>query len=670
MDLTFNVLESIRRDIRELRDDLTIEKDSRIKSCEDLKKELKEVRRDVRYLKADLVAERDARQAAMEELRREFLEELRREVGQVHAAIDVQRKRIRVSEEEGFMILDGACISWGLSDVPPGSAPAAVDVEYPRSYRMPPSVFATSKDHCSFVIGTGDNGHSRIRKDGFTASALSFAGADATRGGCQMNWFAVGPRVIDTERTAADVGVWGGPVPRLENMSTDEKQTMFTNLFRQADVNNSGSLDSKEFLSLLRACNLNLSRSSVRRIMEEADINDDGTIQFEEFVPVMVDIIQSMQALEEGSQLAAEEDQEAWEAAQKWILEGMTIEELEESALDIFQAFDTDKSGTLERGEFIECIRAMDLGMTRKEILYIMAQADANSDGVISYEEFLPVAIEQLVAAAHDKLVEAGSGQRTKVLTEHFTRKFNSADENGSGAATGKLMAAEVRGILLSSSLSAVQVETIMAEAHIGGDGMVQYTKFARICAVMAGNFWGGMPPQEKGFNQLTTEELAVYLKQMYTAADADNSGYLDETEMVMLLQNSGLDLNQRAIRRVMEEADTNDDGRIDYDEFVPLMANLFDSMKVIHDAVDSAAAEEAAAAAASEQLFENIPAAQLDASILSMFQTADSDESGQLDRKEFMEAMRQLDFGLSRKEIQALMGFIDKDRDGKISYE
>ena len=45
MDLTFNVLESIRRDIRELRDDLTIEKDSRIKSCEDLKKELKEVRR-------------------------------------------------------------------------------------------------------------------------------------------------------------------------------------------------------------------------------------------------------------------------------------------------------------------------------------------------------------------------------------------------------------------------------------------------------------------------------------------------------------------------------------------------------------------------------------------------------------------------------------------------
>eukprot|EP00656_Telonema_subtile_P056734 TRINITY_DN9142_c0_g8_i1.p1 TRINITY_DN9142_c0_g8~~TRINITY_DN9142_c0_g8_i1.p1 ORF type:complete len:1064 (+),score=417.22 TRINITY_DN9142_c0_g8_i1:39-3230(+) len=670
MDLTFNVLESIRRDIRELRDDLTIEKGARDKTNEELKQELKEVRRDVRYLKADLVSERDAHQTAMEDMRREFLEEMRREVGQITSAIDVQRKRIRVNEEEGFLVVDGACVSWGLADMPPGGAPAAVDIEYPKSYRVPPAVFATSKDHCSFVIGTGDNGHSRIRKDGFTASALSFAGVDATRGGCQMNWFAVGSRVVDTERSAADVGVWGGPVPKLESMSTQEKETLFSNLFRQADVNNSGSLDSREFLQLLRACNLSLSRSAVRRIMEEADINDDGTIQFEEFVPVMVDIIQSMQALEEAAVLDQAEDQEAWEAAQKWILEGMTVEELEEAALDIFQAYDADKSGSLERAEFLECIRAMDLGVTRKEILFIMAEADTNHDGMISYEEFLPVAIEQLVAAAHDKLIEAGSGQRTKVLTEHFTRKFQEADEKGTGMATGKLKAAEVRGILSASSLSSVQVETIMAEAHVGGDGMISYNKFARIVSVMAGNFWGGMPPQEKGFNQLTNEELAVYLKQMYTAADVDNSGYLDETEMVALLQNSGLNLSKSAIHRVMEEADTNDDGMIEYDEFVPLMANLFESMKVIDEAAENQASQQAAAAAATEQLFDDLPAAQLDANILSMFQAADSDNSGELDRSEFMEAMRQLDFGLSRKEIKSLMSFIDKNNDGKVSYD
>merc|ERR1719272_660440 len=111
MDLTFNVLESIRRDVREVRDDLSIEKDARTHSYEELKRDLKECRRDVRYLKADLVAERESRQTAMEDMRREFLEEMRREVGQITSAIDVQRKRSRVSEEEGYMVIDGACVS-------------------------------------------------------------------------------------------------------------------------------------------------------------------------------------------------------------------------------------------------------------------------------------------------------------------------------------------------------------------------------------------------------------------------------------------------------------------------------------------------------------------------------------------------------------------------------
>jgi len=453
-------------------------------------------------------------------------------------------------------------------------------------------------------------------------------------------------------------------------MTTDEKMTLFQNLFRQADVNNSGDLDSSEFLQLLRACNLNLSRNAVRRIMEEADINDDGTIQFEEFVPVMVDIIQSMQALEEGSAATEQEDKEAWDTARKYILEGMMPEELEEAALQIFMAYDVDNSGTLERQEFLECVRAMDMGMTRKEILYIMAQADANHDGVISYEEFLPVAIEQLIALAHDKLMDRGSGNRTKVLTDHFNRKFIAADEGLSGMATGKLKAAEIRNILGSSSLSAVQIETIMAEAHIGGDGMVSYAKFACVCAVMAGDFWGGMPPQEKGHNAMTPEEMEVYLQQLYTAADADNSGYLDETEMVALLGKSGLGMSARAVRRVMEEADADHNGRIEYSEFVPLMASLFDTMKTVDEAVDSQEQIYAAATATTEQLFDSKPAGEIDAKILDMFQAADVNGNGELDRGEFMEAMRQLNFGLSKKEIQSLMAFIDKNNDGRINYE
>ena len=94
-------------------------------------------------------------------------------------------------------------------------------MDFPRQYRTPPAVFGSSSDHCSFVIGTGDNGRSRVRKDGFTASALSFAGVDATKKGCKMDWMAVGARVIDVENAEGTQASFGGTLPRLEEMTQE-----------------------------------------------------------------------------------------------------------------------------------------------------------------------------------------------------------------------------------------------------------------------------------------------------------------------------------------------------------------------------------------------------------------------------------------------------------------
>ena len=49
----------------------------------------------------------------------------RGQVGSVRSDIDAQRKRIRVQEEEGFITIDGTCISWGAADIAPGGVPAS-----------------------------------------------------------------------------------------------------------------------------------------------------------------------------------------------------------------------------------------------------------------------------------------------------------------------------------------------------------------------------------------------------------------------------------------------------------------------------------------------------------------------------------------------------------------
>lgn len=71
----------------------------------------------------------------------------------------------------------------------------------------------------------------------------------------------------------------------------------------------------------------------------------------------------------------------------------------------------------LNRTEFKECLKAAKLGLTRKDINLIMSTVDMNRDGLISYEEFVPVCFQVRASAGGRRqfascpqYVAAGSG--------------------------------------------------------------------------------------------------------------------------------------------------------------------------------------------------------------------------------------------------------------------
>ena len=70
------------------------------------------------------------------------------------------------------------------------------------------------------------------------------------------------------------------------------------------------------------------------------------------------------------------------------------------------------------------------------------------------------------------------------------------------------------------------------------------------------------------------------------------------------------------------------------------------------------------------DQLLHGMDRAQLNSMLLSIFQGADADGSGALDRTEFQNALRSTDLGLTRKEINGLLHAVDENEDGEISYE
>ena len=55
---------------------------------------------------------------------------------------------------------------------------------------------------------------------------------------------------------------------------------------------------------------------------------------------------------------------------------------------EIFSEFDVDGNGVVTAVEFRNAIRKLNLGLSSKEIDQLMMRIDANSDGMIDYNEF------------------------------------------------------------------------------------------------------------------------------------------------------------------------------------------------------------------------------------------------------------------------------------------
>merc|ERR1711934_978141 len=152
--------------------------------------------------------------------------------------------------------------------------------------------------------------------------------------------------------------------------------------------------------------------------------------------------------------------------------------------------------------------------------------------------------------------------------------------------------------------------------------------------------------------------------------ADADGSKHLDPTEFRQALALSELKLSPDEVEQVLSAVDTDGDGQISYEEFIPIAFRILveitrDEMADAADAAVSARAERA-----EQMLVHSMSQEELTQTLLEIFQDADKDGSGHLDPSEFTEALRGSDIGFTDQEIDTLGAQVDLDADGSISFE
>merc|ERR1712216_976025 len=320
-------------------------------------------------------------------------------------------------------------------------------------------------------------------------------------------------------------------------------------------------------------------------IFIEADRDKSGTlsyIDYNEFLPIGVDIVQAIFARRE-AEAAAQADQEAaQEAARIALVHGMDKDQYKQMLLSYFRAHDVDNSGFLSRKEFKECMKSSELGLTRQEINALMSEIDVDGDGNISLEEFDNIFFEMLVEIVSAAAIE--ESRNADELTMYLLEIFRGADLEGQGL----LHKQDVIDLLRRGDfgLTKIQVLAMLAEAQMDEHGFIQYEALAPFAATMIRSIWEQNKDLERAekMAQIVQEngddflfgrprgEVLDELMQVFTSYDTDGNLSLDPEEFKNCMNETnilGRPLDAKEVHTVMLGIDENDDGKVDYQEFV-----------------------------------------------------------------------------------------------------
>jgi calcium-dependent protein kinase len=130
--------------------------------------------------------------------------------------------------------------------------------------------------------------------------------------------------------------------------------------------------------------------------------------------------------------------------------------------------------------------------------------------------------------------------------------QFEALDTNGDGT----LSREELKMGLETMNMSAEDFEALM-EIDSDGSGEIEWTEF--IAAAM-------------DFHRIKKTEM---LRDVFNKFDADGDGSISQTELTTYLtQGTDLIISDEQAKKLIEDADQNGDGEIDFDEFVTMMTD------------------------------------------------------------------------------------------------
>jgi calmodulin len=134
-----------------------------------------------------------------------------------------------------------------------------------------------------------------------------------------------------------------------------------------------------------------------------------------------------------------------------------------------------------------------------------------------------------------------------------FKAAFELFDKDRNGKITSKELGTVMRG--LGQNPTEEELKQMIREVDLDGNGTIDFKEF--LCLMV------------KKMKDTDTEEE---LLEAFKVFDRDGNGFITSHELRNIMNSLGEGLSPEEIEEMIKEADLDNDGQIDYEEFVKMM--------------------------------------------------------------------------------------------------
>jgi len=246
----------------------------------------------------------------------------------------------------------------------------------------------------------------------------------------------------------------------------------------------------------------------------------------------------------------------------------------------VFNVFDANSSGSLNLKETAMLMKKLQLNPTDEQLINMVEAADADNSGEIDFEEFVVMMSIAKVTMVDLGKVEGATGPKEDSLRRRNTSNASirsTTSIRSTASSQGPPIPSHGAGVNAHRTKNAKVAAQWTTHSDPASGKQYYFNEKTRVTQWHApssadtnGALAGGS--SSAGGSGMTDRQVA---RTMFDSFDEDNSGSISSSELLGAMHAMGLRPSAEDLQKMLLAGDTDNDGEIDFEEFVILMANI-----------------------------------------------------------------------------------------------